>query len=120
MASRHMRAGPSFREQGVLFDSWGRRARLVAVGGWQSHRAGDWQGCLEPRAPLHLARLRCNMPRPGGFHHHLSVLPPSEVESGDLDFTSAKMSVSCLFNKPHECFSSLIVTLGSDQNFKKP
>ena len=74
MASRHMRGGLSFREQGILFDSWGRTARLIAVGGWQSHRAGGWQGRLEPRAPLHPAPLRCNVPWPGGSHHHLPVL----------------------------------------------
>ena len=94
MASRHMRAGLSFREQGILFDSWGRTARLVAVGGWQSHRAGGWQGRLEPRAPLHPAPLRCNVPWPGGSHHHLPVLTPSEVERVA---TSISHQQKCLF-----------------------
>ena len=119
MASRHMRAGLSFREQGVLFDSWGRRARLVAVGGWQSRwRLAGPPGTQSSPAPSTLKVQRAKAwglsPPPASSHSIRSG------ESGDLDFTSAKMSLSCLFNnKPHECFSSLIVTLGSYQNFKK-
>lgn len=73
---------------------------------WEAGKAaelGGWQGRLEPRAPLP-GTLGCNVPGLGALTTTCQFSSIRSGESGDLDFTSAKMSLSCLFNsKPHEC-----------------
>lgn len=105
MASGHTRAGLSFRERGVLFDSQGWKPRPVAAGGWQSRRAEGWLSLLEPRAPPSPrapGTLRGNVRDLGGHSAPpASSRPIRGEDGGNLAFISAGMALSCLLNRSH-------------------